>query len=92
MALYIIIYHFYISSQGACEARAEVDSLTSKKVMAMLRIMTLCVPEVQPEVRLKKPRSPTRARKKFFEMLRFHCDEIIGEGYRSVQVKKKKKH
>jgi hypothetical protein len=41
-------------SQGTCEAKADVDSLNIKKVMAMSRIMTLCVPEVQPEVRFEK--------------------------------------
>jgi hypothetical protein len=76
-------------SQGTCEAKAEVDSLNTKKVMAMLHIMTLCVPEVKPEVRFEKPKCPTRARKKFYEMLKFHCDEIIGEGYSATQEKKK---
>jgi hypothetical protein len=53
--------------------------------------MTLCVPEVQPEVRFEKPKCPTRARKKCYEMLKFHCDEIIGEGYRAIQEKKKER-
>jgi hypothetical protein len=79
-------------SRGTCEAKAEVDSLNTKKVMAMSRIMTLCVPEVQPEVRFEKPKCPTRARKQFYEMLKFRCDEITGEGYRSVQENNKKKH
>jgi hypothetical protein len=41
-------------SQGTCEAQADVDSLSSKTVIAIKRIMTLCVPEVQPEVRFEK--------------------------------------
>jgi hypothetical protein len=54
--------------------------------------MTVCVPEVQPEVRFEKPKYPTRARVEFYEMLKFHGDEIIREGYRAMEKKKKKKH
>jgi hypothetical protein len=43
----------------------------------------MCVPEVQPEVRFEKKKFPTRARSHCDEMLKFHSDELRGEGYRA---------